>query len=62
MICPSLPARFGSIPFLTDEAAKRGFEVGQVYEIYTEHTIRYVFQSYPKAHSKTGETRPCSIE
>ncbi|MFZ8866686.1 MAG: hypothetical protein ACO2YT_06835 [Schleiferiaceae bacterium] len=36
-------------PFLTEEAEKRGFEVGQVYEIYTEHTIRYVFQSYPKA-------------
>ncbi len=36
-------------PFLTKEAEKRGFETGQVYEIYTENTIRYVFQTYPVA-------------
>lgn len=36
-------------PFLTKEAEKRGFETGQVYEIYSENTIRYVFQTYPVA-------------
>ncbi len=36
-------------PFLTKEAAKRGFEVGQIYEIYTESNIRFVFQAYAAA-------------
>jgi len=37
-------------PFLTKEAEKRGFEAGQVYEIYSENRIRYVFQAYPVAN------------
>lgn len=41
-------------PFLTDEAAKRGFEVGQVYEIYTESNIRYVFQAYAAAQDSSS--------
>lgn len=40
-------------PFLTEEAKKRGFEVGQVYEIYSESTIRYVFQAYAEAQDST---------
>jgi len=41
-------------PFLTEEAAKRGFEVGQVYEIYTESNIRYVFQAYAAAQDSSS--------
>lgn len=36
-------------PYLTQEAEKRGFETGQVYEIYTSNSIRYVFQTFPVA-------------
>ncbi|MDG1253119.1 MAG: hypothetical protein P8N56_05505 [Schleiferiaceae bacterium] len=41
-------------PFLTEEAKKRGFEVGQVYEVYSESTIRYVFQAYSEAQDSLG--------
>ena len=40
-------------PFLTKEAEARGFEVGEVYEIYSEDNIRYVFQAFPVAQDST---------